>query len=324
MTARPASGYKWRMKKALAVLLMVLAFGLGALALTFTAAKLPVPPLAETALPKAAPPAEMTLSALPTGAMHSRAAFAYRGGRWGEARDFGMTAVLVHHPRGDLLFDTGFGRDVDRQAQGSPWLVRALSKYSKGTPAADQLAAGGYDARRLAGVVLTHVHWDHVSGLPDLPGVPVWIDEAERDFTNSGASMSALARSFGALPYHVYRFEGGPYLGFPRSHDVWGDGSVVLVPAPGHTPGSIIAFIALPSGTRYALLGDLVWQMEGLEIPAERPWLSRTLVDADGGGARENIQRMAAIHARFPDMRLVPSHDAHATEKLARFPAVER
>ena len=62
------------MKKALAVLLMVLAFGLGALALTFTPAKLPVPPLAETALPKAAPPSEMTLSALPTGAMHSRAA----------------------------------------------------------------------------------------------------------------------------------------------------------------------------------------------------------------------------------------------------------
>jgi N-acyl homoserine lactone hydrolase len=45
---------------------------------------------------------------------------------------------------------------------------------------------------------------------------------------------------------------------------VWGDGSIVLVPAPGHTPGSIVAFIALPTGKRYALIGDLTWQLEGV------------------------------------------------------------
>ena len=225
------------MKRILIAASLMLALGTAALALTFTPRRLSVPPLADDALPAAHPPAEMTLSALPTGAMHSQAAFAYRGGAWGEARDFGMTAILVRHPRGDLLFDTGFGRALDKQLHAMPWLVKVLARLTKGTPAADQLAAEGYDARRLAGVVLTHAHWDHVSGLPDLPGVPVWVDGAERDFIAGGSRMSTLARSFGALPYRTYSFDGGPYLGFPRSHDVWGDGAVVLVPAPGAHAG---------------------------------------------------------------------------------------
>ncbi|HTP49468.1 MAG TPA: MBL fold metallo-hydrolase [Anaeromyxobacteraceae bacterium] len=312
------------MKKTLAVLLLAIVLGLAALASTFTPARLSVPPLTERSLPPATPPDRMTLSALTTGAMHSRAAFAYRGGRFGEPRDFIMLAVLVRHPRGDLLFDTGFGREVDRQVQAMPWLMKALSTYTRGVPVADQLAAGGYDPARLAGVVLTHAHWDHVSGLPDLPGIPVWVGEEERAFIASGSRSSGLARGFGALPYRLYRFEGGHYLGFPRSHDVWGDGSIVLVPAPGHTPGSVIAFVALPSGKRYALLGDLVWQTEGIEIPAERPWLSRALVDTNRAEVRENIERMAAIHACFPEMRLVPAHDARAAAALPQFPAAER
>jgi N-acyl homoserine lactone hydrolase len=264
------------MKKILAVVLLALVAVLVAFALTFSPEKLPVPELGLAALPLATPPESMTLAALPTGAMHARAAFAYRGGSWSDERDFGMTAVLVRHPKGDLLFDTGFGRKVDAQVGTMPWIMRRLSTYSKGTPVADALEKGGYDAHRLSGIVLTHAHWDHVSGLPDLPGVPVLVDEAERAFIEGGSELAALAHSFGAIPYATYGFEGGPYLGFPKSHDVWGDGSIVLVPAPGHTPGSIVAFICLPSGARYALLGDLVWQMEGIEIPTERPWLART------------------------------------------------
>jgi len=312
------------MKKAFAVLVLAVAVAASALALTFRAEWLPVSPLVEAALPKAQPPAEMTLSALPTGVMPSVAAFAFRGGGFGDARDFSMTAILVHHPKGDLLFDTGFGRDVDRHAIAMPWLMRMTTRYRKATPVADQLAAAGYDLRRLAGVVLTHAHWDHVSGLPDLPGVPVWIGAAEQAFIRGGSSLSALARSFGKLPYRIYEFEGGPYLGFPRSHDVWGDGSIVLVPAPGHTPGSIVAFVTLPSETRYALLGDLVWQSEGVDRPAERPWLMRALADEDPAAVRENIQRVAAIQARFTGFRFLPAHDARAMGALPTYPRVAR
>lgn len=303
------------------MLLALLLAGAAALAWTFTPATLQPLPLATLALPPAAPPAGMSLSALPTGSMKSRAALAYRGGAFRDERDFAMTAILVRHPRGDLLFDTGFGRHMEQHLAMQPALLRATTSVSKGQPAGVQLAAHGYDTRRLAGVVLTHAHWDHVSGLDSLPGVPVWVNEAERNFIASGGDMTAVARSLGQLDLHLYQFAERPYLGFARSLDVWGDGSVVLVPAAGHTPGSVIAFIALPSGARYALLGDLVWQAEGVTLPAERPWASRALVDTDAQQVRQNIARVAAIHRRFPQIGMIPAHDARATGALPVFPA---
>jgi glyoxylase-like metal-dependent hydrolase (beta-lactamase superfamily II) len=308
------------MRRLLTLIVAVLLAGISALAWSFTAARLPVSGAALGELPKASPPAGMTLSALPTGAMHARAGFAYRGGSFSEPRDFGMTAVLVRHPRGDLLIDTGFGRDVAAQARRLPWLMRATSTYTAGVPAADQLARGGYDVSRLAGLLITHAHWDHVSGVPSFRA-PVWMNPSERRFVDGGAPMAALMRSFVGAEVREYAWDGGPYLGFPRSHDWYGDGAIVLVPVPGHTPGSIAVFVTLPSGARYAFIGDLVWQREGLDLPAERPWLARWLVDDDAEGVRTGISHMAAVHARFPEIVMVPAHDARAAAELPAFPA---
>ena len=308
------------MKRALALVALLLVAAVAALAWSFAPARLAVGPAPALAVPPAHPPDGMRLSSVPAGRIMSKAAFAYRGGAFGETRDFTMTAVLVQHPRGTLLFDTGFGSDVDAQVAGFPWLMRRTTQYEKGTPVAEQLRAHGIAPANLAGIVLTHAHWDHVSGIPDLPGVPVWVNRVERDFIRDGGYASALVRSFGDLPYHVYDFTGAPYLGFDRSEDVFGDGSIVLVPAPGHTPGSIIAFLTLPSGKRYALVGDLVWQREGIELPAERPWLSRSLADADPAGVRRWIVLMHQIATTMPDLLIVPAHDARAFERLPKFP----
>jgi len=118
--------------------------------------------------------------------------------------------------------------------------------------------------------------------------------------------------------YEEYAFEGGPYLGFAKSHDVYGDGAIVVVPAPGHTPGSIVAFLTLSSGKRFAMVGDLAWQREGITEREERPWLLRVIVDVDPSGVRDNLLRMAAIATRFPDLTLVPAHDARAFADMPR------
>ncbi|MEO6051710.1 MAG: MBL fold metallo-hydrolase, partial [Pyrinomonadaceae bacterium] len=263
------------MKKKIGLaLLFVAIIGIAAFMWTFTADKVEFTPLAASSLPTALPPEGTTISALPTGSMESKAIFAFRGGSFREKREFIMTAFLVRHPKGDLLFDTGFGRNIDEHAKMMPLLMRQIAAYTGTRSVGDQLASAGYPMEKLAGVVLTHAHWDHVSGLDSLPsGVPVWVDAAEKNFISTRTRMTALINSFDHVNYKEYGFADGSYLGFPASFDVWGDGSVVLVPAPGHTPGSIIAFITLPTGNRYALLGDLVWQSEGIEIPAERPWL---------------------------------------------------
>ena len=306
------------MKKIWLTLLLIIAAGLGALVMSFSAAVLPTGAVPQITLPDVHPPEGMKLSAIEAGRMLSKAGFAFRGGDISEPRTFGMGGILVQHPQGTLLFDTGFGRNVDAHFQTVPWLMRATSKYEKEPTVAEQLRKAGLDPSKLTGIVLTHAHWDHVSGIEDLPGVPVWVNQAEMDFINSGDRATALVRSFGALPYKIYDFSGGPYLGFEHSYDVFGDGAVVLVPAPGHTPGSIIAFITPTSGVHYALVGDLVWQAEGVNIPAERPWLSRKLVDHDEAQVRELIVKMHQLKQAMPDLVIVPAHDRRVWDTLPK------
>ncbi len=277
---------------------------------SYCAAPLPPGPAFDQPLPAAHPPPGMALVQLPTGRTRRTAAFAYRGGGLDDPRAFTMTAVLVRHPGGDLLLDTGLGRDVHRQPALMPWTFRLLTRVERGRSAAEQLAAAGYDLRRLRGVLLTHAHWDHASGLAELPGVPVLVSPAERAFIRTGGWLTAVARAAPAARFEELAFAGGPYLGFPRSHDVYGDGAVVVVPAPGHTPGSVVVFVTVPAGTRYAFVGDLAWQREGITRRAERPWFVRRLADHDPAQVRAALVHLSAIARRYPELVLVPAHDA--------------
>src|SRR5262245_18534387 len=104
-----------------------------------------------------------------------------------------MAAVLVRHPRGDVLVATGLGRDVDAQVQRMPFWFRPTTSFTRGRAAAEQLDAAGYDRARLRAILLTHAHWDHVSGVPEFSGTPVWITAEERRFVDDGGFVTAVS-----------------------------------------------------------------------------------------------------------------------------------
>lgn len=235
-----------------------------------------------------------------------------------DARDFTMTAVLVRHPRGDVLIDTGLGREIGTQLEALPLWFRATTRYERSRSAAEQLDAAGYDRKALRAILLTHAHWDHASGIAELGDTPVWVTAEERRHIRDGGAIMALTRSLERVRYEEYGFEGGAYLGFPASHDAYGDGSIVIVPAPGHTPGSVIVFVALPDGKRYAFVGDLVWQREGITDREERPWLNRMLADTDPAEVRDNLLHVAALVARYPQISIVPAHDERGFADIPR------
>jgi glyoxylase-like metal-dependent hydrolase (beta-lactamase superfamily II) len=147
--------------------------------------------------------------------------------------------------------------------------------------------------------------------VPDFPGVPVWVTPQEHEFLMKSEEMN-FCKLFNGVKYEEYGFEGGLYLGFPARHDVYGDGSIVVVPAFGHTPGSVIIFVTLPSGTRYAFVGDVVWQLEGITERETRPWITRRKADTDAEANSENLLRLVALSERLPDLIIVPAHDMRA------------
>ncbi len=304
------------------VILLLGAAGAGLWYGTFRAQPLPVDGRLSFTPPRAAPPETMRLSVLHAGRMEAWAAMAYRGGALSEVRTFGMDAVLIEHPAGDLLIDTGFGRDVGAHFKTTPALMQHTSSYIEETPVVDQLRAAGRDPDALAGVILTHAHWDHVSGLADFGDVPVWVTAEEMDFIASDDPGTVLARQLSPdIQWQVYDFPDGPYLGFPASRDVHGDGAVVVVPAGGHTPGGVIIFVAPPRGPRYAFIGDIAWQREGIAMPAERPWLMRDMVDVDAARVRDLLVRLHQMQQALPTLIMVPAHDRRVMAQLPPFHA---
>jgi glyoxylase-like metal-dependent hydrolase (beta-lactamase superfamily II) len=252
----------------------------------------------------------MALYQLPTGTYETRAAFAFKGGSFGDRRPFAATAVLVRHPGGDLLIDAGFGSQVGKHIMSLPSYERA--PYHLADSVSAQLDAGGYDRGDLRGVLVTHAHWDHVSGLDDLR-VPVLINAGELEYAGGHRGGRVFRAVADEHRITEYRFDGPPCLGFPASFDVYGDGSVVVVPAPGHTTGSVVVFVTLPTGVRYAFIGDLTWQLDGIRRRAERPLLMRMLADVDPERVREDLLRVIAL---ADVMQVVPAHDVTAYDGI--------
>ena len=276
---------------------------------------LPVPSAWAEPLPEAAPPSDLAIYQLPTGTYETRAAFAVQGGSFRDKRHFAATAILVQHPKGDFLIDAGFGSDVAAHVAAQPRIQRAPYQATK--TVSEQLDASGYDRSRLLGVLMTHSHWDHVSGLAELQ-VPIWTNSGELHYAAENPDGKVFRTVSAGHEIHEYEFNGPPYLGFPASFDVYGDGSVVIALAGGHTTGSVVIFVTVPSGQRYAFIGDLTWQLDGIRRRAERPWLLRKLADSDPVQVRRGLLRVLALAGL---MQIVPAHDRDAYDAIPHLPA---
>lgn len=319
------------LKRILFVVLVVALGGLGLIAYSFRAQTLDVMPYARESrvtMPEGGVVSpgrpEVSMSLIKCGKMMSREVFIYRGGRWSATYETGMAAVLVRHPDGDILFDAGFGRNIDEHFSTIPFLMRALTTYEAETPAADQLRAHGIEPESIKAAIISHSHWDHVSGLEDFPGIEVWFAREEVEHIGTVSEGELVRRMRDNLRIRPFEIAGGRYETFERSFDFFGDGSVVLVPLPGHTPGSIGMFVNLKSGRRYFFVGDLTWSAEGLRIPAERPWIARKLADLDEEGVRRSIAKVHFLMKQYPDMVVVPAHDRVLHETLPVFPEMEK
>ncbi|MBW1761214.1 MAG: MBL fold metallo-hydrolase [Deltaproteobacteria bacterium] len=304
------------------IALPLVAVLLAALAWTFVKRPLSVPKTMGPALPPAALVDGVSFSVIAGADMKSQQGFSVRGGSLTKSFISGLAAFMIEHPQGRLLIDAGVAREVRQHLETTPLLLRILASLAVKQPTIDALAARGLGPGDLRAIVLTHSHWDHVSGLADLRDVPVWITAEELAHARSEDEGGKLYRQLEAedpLQLHDLAFIDDAYGPFAASHDFFGDGSVVIVPMPGHTPGSVAVFVNLPSGKRFLIIGDTSWTKEGVDWPAEKPWLARRMVDFDAAGVREQLVLLHQLQRANPDLTIVPAHDARVHATIAAF-----
>jgi len=135
-----------------------------------------------------------------------------------------------------------------------------------------RLEAIGYDLADVRTAVLSRLHRDHIDGLPELRDAAAdVVSRQEWQFLQQPLGARGLLRSHVQLPgLHWRRIELAPtddpgLVPFTAGHPLFGDGSLVLLPTPGHTPGSLSMLVRRPGRPWLLLVGDLTHDAHLLE-----------------------------------------------------------
>ena len=126
------------------------------------------------------------------------------------------------------------------------------------------------------------------------------------------------------MPHHLKRakerlfafdFNGPPMDGFPASYDLFGDGAMVAVPLPGHTPGGVAFLVRGNEGVTWLFSGDTTWTSRGVELPAHKT-CARSIRTSCSCPPR--LACSTRIQRNRPELKVVPAHDGAALSALPR------
>ncbi|MFD4352782.1 MBL fold metallo-hydrolase [Nocardia sp. NPDC058519] len=259
------------------------------------------------------PPAHNTvgLTALVQAQLSAPTTIVAEGVRTLRSTQLTMSTFLIRHPDATFLVDPAICAGVHQRVLPElPFPVPLLvGPDSPVRGLSEVLAAHDLTGNDIDFVLPTHLHWDHVAGLYELPGlVPIRVPAVEYSWAMAGSRVP-LGVARGPLrgrAFDLYELDGPPVLTFARSHDLFGDGSVLIVDLAGHTPGSVGILLAVDDGSRVLLAGDAVWSTLQIDLLREKAPLLGELLDADRDRAFETIHRLHALPA---DIEVIPGHD---------------
>ena len=216
--------------------------------------------------------------------------------------NFVNIAYLIVHPRGTLMFDAGAVPDSHFPANGSP-VVEGVVTATK--PIKPQLAAAGYKPEDIDYFALSHFHSDHTGNANDFAGATWIVQKAERDYMFAESPQGIIQPA----TYNALRNAETKILN-NEDFDVFGDGSVVVMTTPGHTPGHQVVAVKLANAGTVVLAGDLYHYPEErttgrtptFESSPDQSKASRAKVEAylKANNAKLWIEHDIATHAALP------------------------
>ena len=241
--------------------------------------------------------------------------------RWTQPRP--INVYVIEHANGLVLFDTGQDRasvtdDAYFPGGVTGFLYDRLARFQIGEDESltAQLASLGYAPGDVDTAVLSHLHEDHMGGLRELNGADLLVSVAEwGELSKLAPEPRGFLRKHIQIPglrWHQVMFEPttDPAVApFTESLDVMGDGSLLLLPAPGHTAGSMAMLVRRRRRPPLLLVGDLTYGADLLE---------RRQIPGVGSRRRllETTDKVLALKEQMPDLVVLPAHDPTAAKRL--------
>lgn len=237
---------------------------------------------------------------------------------------FPVLSVLIERDNGLVLFDTGIGTRIEEEMRppiywGNLFFHRFVM-CTRFNPRYDalihQLQRLGFRPADVKNVIISHLHWDHAGGMRDFPDARYIINRKEWDFA-AGLTGAALFKNAyikeqfccAGLDIELINTDARkPFKNFSASYDLFGDGSIVLVDLPGHSPGLMGMFLTMPSGRRFLFSADTFYFPEGLEQRVPKSKLMQSLV-SEGMEAGSSIDKVYYLMNSDPELEIVGSHD---------------
>jgi glyoxylase-like metal-dependent hydrolase (beta-lactamase superfamily II) len=237
---------------------------------------------------------------------------------------FPILSVLIERDDDLVLFDTGIGTRIDQEMRtpiywGNLFFHRCVMR-TQFDPERDalvhQLSRLGFKTSDVRNVIISHLHWDHAGGMRDFPQAHFFIGRREWTFASGLSGMPLLKNAFikeqfcgSDLDIELIETDPRkPFKNFPASHDLFGDGSMVMIDLPGHSPGLMGLYLTMPSGRRFLFSADTFYFPEGLEQRKPKSGLMRALV-SEGPEAGASIDRVYELMKSEPKLEIVGSHD---------------
>ncbi|MEO8256400.1 MAG: N-acyl homoserine lactonase family protein [Acidobacteriota bacterium] len=221
---------------------------------------------------------------------------------------------LVVHPRGTLIWDTGAVPDAMVTVGPAPGRYRLLlpdgqeRNVALARPLKTQLAEAGYRPADITYVALSHYHYDHSANTNDFAGATWLVRQVERDAMFADKPPDLVQPN----TYTALRGSKTTIIKTDE-HDVFGDGSVVIRFAPGHTPGHQVLYVKLAQTGGVVLAGDLY------HYPEERT-LNRIPTFDDNQEQTAATRRALDGFLKSARAQLWIQHDFTATAKLKKAP----
>ncbi|MBR0755666.1 N-acyl homoserine lactonase family protein [Bradyrhizobium jicamae] len=202
----------------------------------------------------------MKLNFLPAGRLRMKKSIYVSGADRSEMIDLPVSSALIRHKQGNVLFDTGCHPSVVHDAEAR-WgtLAKVMTPLMRASETLlPSLACVGIEPGDIDIVVNSHFHPDHCGCNQLFRKATILAHAKEIDAAKApGAEAAGYLRADWDT--------GQPIEAVNGERDLFGDGSVVLVPLPGHTPGTLGALVSLNRDGQFLLASDAVSLRQNLD-----------------------------------------------------------